>query len=112
MTDTKIEVREDRDLGLWFEINGVSIKNQPQLDYNVVSLASFYGLNLVSQDDLETIYSLVSETDERDLPDDLIEDLITLCELCTRYLNTIVERGYQFTFTGDDYSRLELVKVI
>lgn len=109
---SKIKVTESRDLGFWFGIDGVAIKNQPQLDLAVIALAGLYGLRVAPKQALADLHNYVhSFDDENDIDPELVTNLISVAEVCTQYLNSVVERGYKFTFTGDDYSQLELVKV-
>lgn len=109
---SKIKVTESRDLGYWFGIDGVAIKNQPQLDLAVISLASLYGLEIISERKFKEIHTYIYSHDSEETMDEgLVNALIALAEVCTQYLNQSVERGYKFEFTGADYSKLELVKV-
>lgn len=109
---SKIKVTESRDLGYWFGIDGVAIRNQVEFDLAVISLASLYGLRVAPEEMLRETLKFVREQEEYEIPEELVDNLIIVAEACIKYLNSVVDRGYKFEFTGEDYSRLELVKVV
>lgn len=101
----------DAELGVWFGIDGEAIKTQPQLDLAVIALAELHGFEMPKGIDLEGLHKLVHETDEDSLCPTIVSELIWQCELATRYLNGLVnDKGFRFTFTGEHYDRLVLVR--
>jgi hypothetical protein len=105
-------VLTEQDLGVWFKLDGVAIKTQPQLDVALLSLATLYGLP-IPDCQLELVYQVVHSTDhEEDLDDDLVIWLIAVSELAIKYLNNLANRaGYEFKFVGEDYENLTLYKL-
>lgn len=102
----------ERDLGVWFKLDGVAIKTQPQLDVAVLSLATLYGLP-IPDCQLELVYAVVHSTDDEDeLDRELVHWLIATSEIAMKYLNHLANPlGYEFTFFGEEYENLALYKL-
>lgn len=111
MTDL-IQIK-DTDFGFWFGIDGVAIKNQPQLDLAVIQLASVYGFTIDQPACvMETLYAAVSQIeDESELPHDPTHFLIWQAESAIQYLNAHLPAGAKFDFSGEEYDQLHLVKL-
>ena len=103
----------NKELGVWFGIDGVAIKNQSQLDLAVISLARNYGFRQDedSNEFLEIAHKYFHEDIEReeDAHSSAVETLILVCEEAIRFLNKLAgEQGFVFTFDGEDYDTLVL----
>jgi hypothetical protein len=111
-TSEKIIIKPETDLGAWFGIDGKSIKNQPQLDLAVIALAGAYGFKVARHRDLALVHKFVYklENEGEELDSEFENLLIASAEVCTQFLNSILPSGYKFTFTGEEYDTLELVK--
>lgn len=111
MNDTSI-ILNDQDLGVWFSINGTSIKSQPQLDLAVISLAELYGFKEISMPTLMMAHKVVSNLSEDDINPNVVMHLINYCEKAIQYLNSLAEEvGYKFDFSGEEYENLTLYKL-
>lgn len=101
----------ERDLGVWFKLDGVAIKTQPQLDVALLSLATLYGLP-IPDCQLELVYKVVHETDEDELDSELVMWLISASEIAIKFLNHLANpAGYEFSFFGEEYENLALYKL-
>ena len=111
-TSNKMVINPENDLGAWFGIDGKSIKTQSQLDLAVIALAGAYGFKVARHRDLAKVHKFVYELENsgEELCGELSSILIMSAEVCTQFLNSILPSGYEFTFTGEEYDTLELVK--
>jgi hypothetical protein len=112
VNDTSKILLTDQDLGLWFSINGTSIKSQPELDLAVISLAGLYGYKKIPMPVLEFAHKVVHRVPADTLEDSVVAALISYCELAIRHLNDLAgELGYKFDFAGEEYDQLMLYKL-
>jgi hypothetical protein len=111
-SENKIIIKPETDLGVWFGIDGKAIKNQPQLDLAVIALAGVYGFKVARHRDLARVHKFIHnlENENEELDFEFENLLIASAEVCVKFLNSILPTGYQFTFTGEEYDTLELVK--
>lgn len=99
----------ERDLGVWFKLDGVAIKNQEQLDLAVIALAENYGLHFLPA---PTMFALNGLVNAGVVSEQITDTLIVGCELAIRHLNDLATKeGYKFSFTGDQYEQLTLYKL-
>ena len=103
----------DKDLGVWFGMDGHAIKTQPQLDLAVIALAEMHGFKMPEGIDLDGLHTLVHETEnEDDLCKTIVNELIWQSELALQHLNKLVsDKGYRFGFTGEAYEFLGLYRL-
>lgn len=111
-TSEKISINPETDLGVWFGIDGKSIKTQSQLDLAVIALAGLYGFKVGRHRDLAKFHAFVYEVENsgEKLCGEVTVALIEAAEDCIQFLNASLPDGYKFTFTGEEYDTMELVK--
>ena len=111
-TSRKISINPETDLGAWFGIDGKAIKTQAQLDLAVIALAGAYGFTANDLDSLAKIHNFVYQVEDSgaELCKEITFMLIDAAEACIQFLNASLPAGYKFTFTGEEYDTLELVK--
>lgn len=99
----------DKDLGVWFGINGTSIKTQMELDLAVISLALNYGFDELTECMVSVIQKELEEGTEHE--EELEMLLIDKCDKATKFLNALAKKqGYEFRYSGEEYDTLELAR--
>lgn len=101
----------DKDLGEWFRVDGVAIKNQMELDLAVINLAEMYGIPVAPAEMMATIARDVARYDQQD--DSEVNYLeLFLCSLSDKAfqaMNSLLPDGFRFDYRGSDYSKFWLV---
>lgn len=102
----------DADLGVWFGIDGKSIKTQSELDLAVIALAGVYGFDKVDGEGLKAFHEMVSGKSDEELCSGAVDSLIWYAELAIRHLNEVAKTaGCKFDFTGERYEFLGLYRL-
>lgn len=98
----------NRDLGVWFGVNGVSIKSQMELDFAIISLANNYGYVELEVEELRYFYTYFYIRGEEG-DNDTEEILMYYGQRALKFLNEMAEQqGYKFDFGGEEYDTLVL----